>query len=188
MSRLFFKKKLCSIKASMQHTQTHMPRYTQSVNYKLMLQLLNTHHPSQGELSVSQTVQAWQRRGFLWKRPQSGKDQVGCFFLGLGLPPFWQRRAGGRKEGRVENPLHVKHSNGRTFAIECSQMWRCVCPSRLTVAAEAVPRLKTTATRIFRLSMAAQRGSSSTAAKIYIHIYVYIWHLTARTRQAHMFA
>lgn len=110
---------------------------------------------------------------------------MGCFFLGLGLPPFWRRRAEGRKEGRVENRLHKKCFNSHQnffFAIECSLMWGCVCPRGLTVAAEAAPRLKTTATRIFRLSMAAQRGSSSAAANIYI------WHLSARTWQAYMFA
>ena len=36
-----------------------------------------THHPSQGEVWVSQMCQAWRRREFLWKHPKSGKGREG---------------------------------------------------------------------------------------------------------------
>jgi len=50
-------------------------------NFKKCGQRVWTHHPSQGEVGVSQMFQAWQRREFLWKLPQSGKNQGGYFFL-----------------------------------------------------------------------------------------------------------
>lgn len=56
--------------------------------------LLVTHLPSRGELWVFQTLQAWQRREFPWRRPRTGRDPAGCFSLGLGLLPFSPRRAG----------------------------------------------------------------------------------------------
>lgn len=67
-----------------------------------------THRANQGELWVFQRVQAGQRRGFLWKRPQIARYLEGYSVLARCHPLFVQRPAAQAEEEHTLDLNKVK--------------------------------------------------------------------------------